>query len=833
MGMRLKKLIFSVCVCVLVSGCGADDSRPSLFLPYVKSPEGADLEALRAKYCSGGNVFLDDRFLTVENFYAIFNCANYDGSLEELRPLLTHKEFPSFLENVNSLMKGSGELKDSVRDWLQEGPSGTSRIDDLLESVGKIIRNESFQKFLPLVSSILEAGQSIWDQLLPGLAPVIYQPRFPDNLDDISLLFENAADPEANNLERAKTIKKWARFASKNVDGKTVSLRLLELLDGIKHVQISTSLYEFFDHANEKGSFSSLYLDSGKVRGEVINPKLNADPDEEELSRGISFSPKERQEKAYRKLFKRVSRTEDAPIVQLAAVVEEFQKPHKDFLPAISRWFSANGDRVISNVSQYVLRAQILTGLPGFSLEEYLLERANIEGLNLRKQVTQEEFVAFLDRCFQSPTLENWVRAGTRKINEEELGKKNAVLFELSSDLNVDLFRLYQSRELVDFGKEIVADGKKLALNSAIKRYSNLHRTDKLEVKFQNEKTSVEEHILNLWWTAAQKALGESVVINFAVELVQTLFTEMAGDFDEKGITLSEWYFSSPYGDPGSTESIAAYAFKELGMMEKYHKHKAYLLGEFAEEVFPIESDREAFRALVKQVPNLWMYIKSGMYRSGADLTRALALKDRGYLIRSYVAMIATATQSGLVSEGARLIDSYFVEMNPPVEEDKEVSDAVEDRRKISQGADALKRVVRSLVMPEVPGRYENTTASNFILAVKDLVSEEKRMETEDFLLTASDQISKTSDKKIADFLDDFGSKDHSDESVMQKRNNRKALADLLREKKFPTVMIQLNKFFQDKAVKPALDYIQRKIDDGTLPDLLLFIRRVLGFSRI
>lgn len=824
---------------LLLTACGKPEANPTIFLPTVLGPEGSDLSALHAKYCTGVNFDLNQDFLTEENFYSIFNCANYDRSLEDLRPLFTHRQFPDFLRNMNTILRSNEtkDLKETLKSWLAEGPEGTSRIDRLLPILARIIKNASFQQALPVINNILMAGEQVWNELLPQLADVIWQPRFEDNISDMMTLFRSSpSEARREKKDHAKFVKDWARFLKKDVDGKTVSRRAIELADGIRDIELpGTSLSAVLDHMNVKSVFVSLYQHNGKVRGEVINPKLNADPEPDELVQGLNLTPEERQERARRKLFARGPNGEQAPIVQLAAMIAELHKPHQNFLPSVSRWFAANGPKLSNGLSDYVTKALIRTNLTKVNLESFLTEFAQKDGGSVSRQVTAEEFVAFLATAIVSEDYSRWTETSLHAANREQFGEKNARLISRSA-LKADVLEIYKKPEVSNFGSTIIPPGKRLALVNAIKRFSNLHRSDKLKLEFRGKTQNLELHLIDIWLSAAQESLGESVVVDFVIQLAQTLFSDFANEFANKNQTLAEWYFASPYGSPSSTESIAGYAFKELDLMPKYEEHKEYLKGELANELFPGDAgadDRRAFRLLVDQIPNIWLYIKSGMARSGTDLNRALALPDQGFLSRNYVALIAKASETGWIKRGVRLLEAMHEHFPAKNVAPEPPTDLLEEARRVKKGVSALERVMSSLLEPEVTGDYETSTLRRLLKPLGVIVSPARRDDTERFLLTAADDLLSTPDKKINDFFDDLSKESGGDDQAAQvkRRETMRSVAELLKRENFPDVVRQLSRFFQDDAIKPALDFLARKIDDGTLPRVLLFIRRVLGFG--
>ena len=181
-----------------------------------------------------------------------------------------------------------------------------------------------------------------------------------------------------------------------------------------------------------------------------------------------------------------------------------------------------------------------------------------------------------------------------------------------------------------------------------------------LLVTYQGTKQSIEKHLCDFWDGAVKNTLGEDVVLNYAIKLAQTFVTQIANDFKEKGQPFAEWYFTSPYGNPGTTETIIGYGIKELDLLNKYYKNKDWLLNEFAQEVYGSnEEDKKVFRLIVEQVPNIVLYVRSGMSRTGSDLTRAMAKDTNGYLVKTYVNLIVKATETGWVSRAVRVLEAY------------------------------------------------------------------------------------------------------------------------------------------------------------------------------
>ena len=820
---HLWKVLIGLLALTLVA-CGKNSEDPELFLPRVMGVDGTDLEAQRARLCRGVHVQLEGDVLTPENFSAVFNCANYDQSLEPLRPLLSSPEFPNFLKNVNLMLasKEASKLEDSVKHWLAEGPEGSSRAERLLPVVATIVKNPAFQDGLPLVSELLNKGEKVWKELLPPLGDLVYQDRYPHNWTDFFALFGSFGGGEEGD-DYSRPLKDWARFLTTKLGDRSVAAEGISLLTRVKELDAKdASLIEFLDQMNEKGVFEALYLDNGTLRGEAVNPKLNADAEEDEQRDGLTLTPAERQARAHRRLFTPAARGEQAPIVQLVGLVKEFHQPHPEFVPALARWLAGNGPKVSDGISEYVVRTRLVDGLSSFNLDAYLNLSARKKGITPSTQLTREEFTAFLREAFAAEAFVPWLDAKFLRLNGDQLGERNAETLR-AANLGGAVQELYREEAVAAFGATLFEGPETLALSSLAKRFSNLHRSS--VISFHGASKTVEEHLVDLWWEAARRHLGENVVLEFVVKLAQTLSTQMAEGFGDQN--LAYWYFTSPYGNPGTTEAVAGYAVKELDLLPKYYKHRAYLKGALAEEIFQNEDDRRAFRLLVDQIPHIWLYVKSGMARSGNDLTRALASRDDGFLIRRYVDLLVRAHDTGILSQGVSLLAAYqnAFPADPAAEKKEET---FERRRRISKGADSLKRVLRSLLEPTKEGDYTTSTLSRVLVPVSSLLSPERQGETERFVLTSCHQILDTPDEKINSFLGRLLAKEPSGQASSE---TLKATAETLRDPAFPVVLQQLNGFFQDHSVKPALDFFAKKVDDGSLERVLLFVRRVLGLK--
>jgi|GEM_PF-6297029 len=832
---RWLALAFAV---VSLQACSKSEGGPQVFLPRILGADGRDLDALRLKACGNGSqIDIRDHILTPENFRNVFRCANYDSSLNQLEPLFNSPAFPELISSINLVMKAGStkELKDTLKDWLQEGPQGTSRIDRLLPFLASLIKNPSFQDFLPVFDGILQAGREIWNDLLPGLADVVYTDLFPDNVENafviVSSMTGSGQSAEEGDKDYATPIKDFARFLKSDVDGKSASLRALELAREMENIQpAGSSLYQMVEHMLEKGTISAYFLDSGSIRGEIVDPKLNESPDpENEACANLNETPEQRQECAFQRLFRRGNDGTEAPLVQLAELVTELNKDHQELIPSLATWFSGNGARVVGGLQGYVIRSQVVMNLAKLNATAYLTTYAQKQGMDLKAPVTAAQLADLLSKGFADPAYLEYLDKVVPQVNRDAFGERNARHL-VGAAVSKDVASLYLSPEIAAFAAVVIPQGTQ-PLDKALRIFGNKHRSDSLLVEFQGTKQAVEKHLANIWWSTVKTTLGEDVVLEYVIKLLQTLANDMAGKFKDKNQPLAEWYFNSPYGNPASTEMIVGFGIKELDLLAKYNKHKAWLKNEFVEEAFQADADKVAARMLIDQVPNLILYIRSGMARSGGDLTRAMARDKDGFLVKTYVNLIVKVTETGWLKSGVRLIEAW---QNRPGKLKRaaafRVSDDIPERRKYKMGVEAVERIVRSLIQPQREGDYSTSTVSRLVTPLSSIVSDARREESERFLKTSADQLLGLSDQQINDFMKDLN-KAKPPGTVSERRETFRAASDLLRDRNFPDVVRHLSTLFQDKAIQPALKFLQEKIDDGTLPRVLLLIRRILGYS--
>lgn len=843
-------LLVGAAILISFTSCSKDQQDPQVFLPSIVGSDGTNLDARRAEICKPAEVELRENFLTQRNFQLIFACANYDKSLNDLAPLFQSEKFPQLISSVNLILKSKNTqgLKETLKDWFEGGEDGQNRLDRLLPIVAKVVKNPSFQDFLPVLDTILQSGKSVWNDLLPGLADIIYNERFEETLGDaIDALqsFGPRKHSDESDKDYATGIRQFANFLRADIDGKTASLYTLELLHDIENIQLGdANFYEYFHKMLGRGGISLYFLNSSASRGEVVDPKLNESPDSADVAcAGLNETPEQRQECAYRRLFKRTKGGGDAPIVQLAGMIAELNQDHAEMIPSLAAWFADNGPRVSNALGKYVIRAKMLDAISSgarseLNIGKFLTGFARSNNINTETMVRAPELKEFLKQAFSSSAFAEWAVSSVTALNVVAYGEKNAQFLEGSS-LAASVVALYNSPDILNFSSEIipnepvidpVPEKNTLPLKTAITRFNSRHRQEGLQVDFGGKRQEVEKHLGDLWVEVVKEKLGEDVVMDYVIQTAQTLFTKLANEFRDKNQTLAEWYYSSAYGDPGTTEMIVGYATGELDILGMYYRNKEWLLTEFTEEAFTNDDDKRAFRTLVEQVPNMILYVRSGMARSGADLTRAMNVGEDKYLVKNYLKMLTEGVRTGWIRKGARLIEAYHRNVSKGVRERSPLSSDIKDEDAFKQGVEAIERIVRSLVEPERDGDYSTTTLSRVMVPLSSIVSDQRRAETERFLLTSADEVLKLSDKEINDFFRDLNV-EKPDGSKAERIETYRSVAEMLRNPNLPAVVSHLSALFQEKAVKPALDFFAHKIEDGSLPRVFVFIRRVLGFG--
>ncbi len=748
-----------------------------------------------------------------------------------LQPLFDSPDFPDFLTSVNSIISSDNtkSIRDSLKDWFQVDSGGTSKIDRLLPFLASLIENPSFQAVLPVVGHVLEKGKGVWADLLPGLADVVYTDLNPDNLENAFELFSLSSDKGEHDY--ATSIKTFARFLKTDVDGKTASMRLLELADEIRDQEVAgTSHYEFLHHIQAEGAIEEYFINQGAVRGEVVDPKLSESPDDANSAcPNLNDSPEHRQICAYLRMFQRQG-AKDAPITQLAGLVREFELDHPDFIVSVANWFAANRVRVSRGLSDFVARAQVVSNIDRLNIGSYLSQFAQKSGLDLNAPISGPNLADLLQKSFSSPDFTSWLGGSLPAVNSKAFGDKNAALFNMSN-LVSSIAALYQSPDMLSLAPVLIPGDQTLTLSKAIQRFSSRHHSVTFQVTFHGSKQPVDLHLGDIWVAEAKADLGEDVGVNYVLTLLVSQLNQVGQDFENRKQPLAEWYFNAPYSNPETIEFVLGYAINDLNLLGKYYENRDWLENDFANEVYGAhEDDKRAFRLLVEQVPNIILYVRSGMARSGADLTHAMALDTNGYLVNTYVKLIAKVTESGWLSKAVRLLEVYHSTQGYQETLSPPLSDNIGDKDKYTQGVKAIDSIARSLVKPSHDEDYSTTILSRLMQPLSSIVSEPRRAETETFLLTSADQLLGLSDKSINDFLHDLYAAKPPGE-IDTRRESYKAVSDFMKNKNCPDLLIHLSNLFQENAVQPALNFFAKKIDDGSLPKALLFVRRILGFG--
>lgn len=834
-----KSFALTLACASALSACSKEQGAPKIFLPRLISADGQDLQKLKNASCGdGSHIDLRDNVVTPENFRAIFRCANYDKKLNALQPLVESRYFPELVDSVNRMLKAENSegLKKTLDGWLKDGPDGTSRADRLLPFLADMIKNPSFEAFLPVLDAILQAGQNLWSDLLPGLANVIYTERFPFNMEDAMEIVSSfgGEKPAANEQkDYAKTIKAMAAFMQSDVDGKSASMRMLELADGLNGIKLpENSLYKFIEHMLEKGTLEVYFNHGGFVRGEVVDARLNAQPDPAgQACEGLNETPEQRQECAHMRMFQRAANGGDAPLTQLAGLIAELQKSHPEMLPDLAKWFGQNSSRLGSGLHGFVIRQQVVGALGRLTLDAYLKAYGTKQGLTPATPLNADQFVELVAKGFADPAFLTHLEGAIVKVNRATLGDRNARLATpFVPAFAAEIAAVYAAKEISAYARTLFSEAKPtLTLMQASTFFANKNLG--IQVELDGGTKSVSTHLSNRWWNLVNTSLGEEVVVKFALGLIKNILDEMAAAFTNKGQTLAEWYYTSPYGNPATTEMILALAIDYADIINRYKTHREWLRTEWVEEVFAGDDDKRAARLLIDQVPNIVLYIRSGMSRSGADLTRALGTDKDGYLVKSYVNLVVQVTETGWLRKGVRLIEAW---QNRPDKGERgkafTLSDEIPERRKYKKGIEATHRLLRSLIQPEREGDYSTSTLGRIITPLSAIVGDARRGDTEHFLTVSAKQLQGLSDKQINDFFNNQG-KSSTPGTAGERTETFRAAADLLRDPNFPGIVRSLSGLFQEKAVQPALKFFQQNVDDGTLPNVLLLIRRIMGYA--
>jgi hypothetical protein len=877
---------------LLLGACSKGQESVDVFMPRLDiSPEVA---SRRAALCTPDRLSLrsfdsNKGILDSQEFRNFFDCANADGKFRGLEAMVHSPASPRFfsalMDSVNSLASNSASLsiRDRIQPWFQESQQGgESRIDRILPIIADVIKNSVFRRAMPLISSVMQEGGGVWTTFLPQFARFVYDPRYPTLWLDLRKLFNvRTAAPGTNHL--AISTREFFAFLQKtNPDPtgaeKTNAHQLLEILNELETIgPREGGMLSLWEYAHNRDVFTTLYQTaSGGIRGEVSMPELNgggamggASPEQVEQNRKQKFEA----------LF--VGGATGSPILSLVGLVATFNEPRPTFLPAISQWFAkiSNQERIHTGLVEFVAKRMVEDILNNLRVSRYLNdyvrsvlrnqvmvsrlneatgERATVacERRGLDCAISGEEFGIFLAEAFAHPSFEEWI---TRVVNEENgtrFRDRNAELLARHGGLVRDIIAIYKSDWARAYAGRLV--GQRIALRTAITNFSSQHlATDGpvfsyTAVANEPKQDSLYNHLISAWYRNLHAALGESIVIHEAFRVVALFFSEFiaAQERDPASPTLAQQLFRATYNDPSLMERVV-YEARRSRFLDNLDERLRWLKNDLGPEIFQNESDLNAFRSFVDQIPNILLYVESGMARSGNNLLRTLSERDRGYLIRSYVNLITQAHAKGLIAKGVSVWKNFmdFLEVR-----DERLKAGAEqyratlsprelalererEARRISDGVDALKRVGRALFRPRVEGDWNTSMAGEMLTALQPLANARKS-ETESWLLHLAERTVAGSDEDI-DAVYRFFSPDgnnqrvdfESEADVALEAQFRKDVADLIRHPRFPEVLVDLDRLFSDDAVQPALDFLAERIDRGEITRLLELARKLMGIE--
>ena len=888
-------LLLLMAFAVGVTSCGSPSDDIYIPIPRLIEKGGDEVLKRKALYCSADKVSLaflneDRQFIHTPQFVSFFDCANYDYSFQGLEPLFHSTGVPGFIEglmeSVNGLTgsKGMKDIRAALTPWFAEhADTGVSKIDHILPIMADVIKNEVFRKGLKVLGVFLAHGQPIWHTALKPLSRLIYDARYPDLYEDLRKLFNiRKVDTTINHL--AITTREFFRFlqgTNETISGqRTNAWMLLELMDELPDWKVPEhgflSLYEY---ANNRDIFSALYQEAGgRMRGEKMVAGL---ADNVATRRGNAYAMFEG--------------GESAPLLELIHLVHTFNQPLPKFMPKIQAWFAKkkNQKRMHEGLFDYFaerLIGEIIVELNIKEIAEKYIESemdgmiiVRMPGPEAAGNSMEEEcydllycatdkagFITFWKNLVQSEYFAEEFETILDYKNRDRFSNHNSNLLQTHGGLAKDLIALYRSEELVAYIEKIFPNivhevDEPVSFEMAFTTFDEAHKLEEGEeyegipgASFQRGPGATSklfyEHMVSSWLINTKLAWGESLIVSETFSVIVKVLDEFVDSIkkdEDKGRTLSHWFFRATYSDPSLMEHLVK-KMRKLGLDETLNENIEWLQTEIADEIFDGSPDEKAaFVQAMGQLPNYIEFVASGLARSGHNLSRVLSERDGGYLIGSWVNVISKAYSEQWILRllptwldfihfldirEDRMNEAYDRQQAGMDQKAKYLEDLREARRQFD-GVTAMRSIFKQLFRPKVEDDWDTSLAGEILLPLSELAKFAEREKTEDFLLTISLDMVKATDDEIEAAYEFISPKRKNefptDDEIEEERQFRRTFANLMAHESFPKVLTSLDQLFKDQAVMPALDSFRDKVHSGELNRLLVFVRKVMGIPGV
>lgn len=816
---------FALCALALalLAGCSRAPEQVQVFLPRIEEPAGPAAAERRAALCSPERMsfrFLEqgtERFHHTAEFRQFFDCANYDGKYASLAPFIHNPASPAFVDALVDSMRvlatnpNAQNIREHLEPWFREDPATRqSRIDRILPVMADIIRNPIFQRGLPLLGDIAAEGRDVWATVLPGISRLVYDPSQPDLWQQLRKLF-NVKRGLNSEDHLALTTREFFQFLEKQNPAPSGTERsnartILELMRELDEFRaVPHGILSLIEYMNNRDIFSTLYLEAGgAIRGETVLRGLNdANGDSDEAIE------RTRAEKAASLL---LSQNSPAPILGLAKVVREFNKPRPQFLSAIANWFSRPDTqtslhrdlvafvarRIVTDILREFRMAQHLEAFlrqgRGGQVRQQIIPpgaseaREDVCTRRINCEVTPEYFREYVRDALVSDDFSAALSGHIQQRAIARFTDTNAQMLLASGELVQKQITLLRAQETLDLAENSfrasLAPGRERApLRQAINAFAAAYFADSGSNGNGNGNGNGNSNgaaasatpvvrlasrltpSVDLWLEEMRKSWAESIVVHEIFRVISLFLSEMV-ERDRNGdasATIAQTFFRATYADPSLMERLV-YEGKRSGVLLNLTAKLRWAKEDLGPQIFEENpEDREAFNLLVDQIPAFITYVESGSLRYGNNVTRALSERDRGWLINTYVDLISEAYDRGWIERFLPVWRDFnsFMDLREnrakaaatafraQLSAEQLAAEEWDESRRLSDAVDALKQVLGMLFRARRPMDWNSSLGGEILVGLRPLVSPERIVATEEFFLVLASRTIRGTNQEI------------------------------------------------------------------------------------
>ncbi|OGQ33656.1 MAG: hypothetical protein A3F16_06400 [Deltaproteobacteria bacterium RIFCSPHIGHO2_12_FULL_43_9] len=811
--------VFLLIIALGFTACSKQAEPPSI--KRFSNPKYQEDMTRRQQLCSQVTIN-PGRAIAAEMRVTLFNCLNYDGSLNDLAPLIMDNEL---FDSLNSVMS-SGD-SDTLRDVL--GSIDEEKIIQLLPFMAEILKRNVIPNIVPVVSKVVGdlSENGVLRPMLPSITSMFQ-----------SAYFEFAARSSSSAISSGAMgilMKRLSSWLLSSDEGTLIYKKLLlELQSVFREREVLTPLLPFANDVLTSGAIGPL------VQGPYPDPQNEPNRLKDLLTHPLD------------------------PIVKLTNLVHTLNRPNNRFLHSLKVSF-LQYETLIKKAVVEELRRKFIERIHGMMIEDltesdfrrFFTER----GYSYDSGRMQVKDILNLFFCYFDAFATNQCPSGFRQyIND--VGGLKFILSQFDRDLSQNenfindleegLFLNLQD-EYTDFVNKYTQHySSYLDQEGGIREMVEdfIHNFALLAL---DENKTMNQILYGAWddaiWRYYRVDLGFLELWNQIVDKIKSL--EFDTDMNLAEEIIKE-IGKNPPGASDDGDSILKTIFEEFELV-KYLEEvscregtcktlREWIISYYLPQVREVPSDPLSPPAwsnedldfthdVLRTLPALEVLVTNGTSSNGKILHALHQYNSETYpLFKDLVSLIEFARNEEFIQKLRPLlisaIDSGLFEAFLLVEQRCQDSPFMCWSKKVfaSQG-------LFDLVRPQQDDNLETSLINNIILLIRTLVDREALPLTGEFLRVTAEAVDSVPQEELDRFL--LGLNDLLTAEMSMTNNHplgkfTRELGEMIEREDFQRLIASLDRINRAGNLQPMLNYISNQIDNGNAEKILRFAFRLI-----